>query len=64
MMKWEYKTVQFEKKGFISSKLDIDELDTELNALGREGWELISFEYQPSISNELPSFAILKRAVN
>ena len=41
MQIWEYKTVKFDTKGWRGGVLDKTEFDTELNRLGREGWELV-----------------------
>jgi hypothetical protein len=37
---WEYKTVKLETKGLLGGKVDEAQLDTMMNDLGREGWEL------------------------
>ena len=42
-MTWEYKTVLTDTTGFFAGgKLDAEEFDAKLNALGRKGWELVS----------------------
>jgi hypothetical protein len=41
-MRWEYKTVKIKARGFLGFKIDEDQLDTMMNDLGREGWELAS----------------------
>ena len=43
-MQWEYKTVQYNKRSFISGRVDPLQLNTKLNQLGREGWELVNLE--------------------
>jgi len=61
-MIWEYKTIRFDKKTFISGSLDIEALDEKLNAYGKMGWELISFETRTALlGNELAAVAIFKR---
>lgn len=40
--RWEYKTVKFEAKGFLGGVADDEALDAALNALGEQGWELVS----------------------
>jgi hypothetical protein len=41
--KFEYKTLATkEERGFWSSKMDTAALETHLNKLGFEGWELVS----------------------
>lgn len=40
-MKWEYKTVKLRTRGFMGGgKFDETQLDTMMNDLGRDGWEL------------------------
>ena len=39
-MKWEYCQMEVKTKGFATSRIP-DDCATELNALGREGWELV-----------------------
>jgi len=41
-MKWEYKTIKVDTKGFIGGKLDEANLDQMMNALGDDGWELVA----------------------
>lgn len=38
---WEYKTVRVEAGGWVNLKLDHEQFETQLNELGREGWELV-----------------------
>ena len=43
MKKFEYKSLKTtEKKSFLQSSLDTQELELYLNKLGDEGWELVS----------------------
>lgn len=42
MDRFEYKTIKIETKGMMGGILPIDEWDRRLNALGAEGWELVS----------------------
>jgi hypothetical protein len=40
---WEYRSLKFQAKGFfVGGRVDIAQLDTELNQLGAQGWELVS----------------------
>ena len=41
MTRWEYKTIQIKTKGWFTTSIDDDAIDPQLNALGREGWELV-----------------------
>ena len=41
-MQWEYKTIKLGTKGFLGGKLDEAKLDTYMNQLGAEDWELAS----------------------
>jgi hypothetical protein len=38
---WDYKTIHMEAGGLVSPKLDQASLESQLNELGREGWELV-----------------------
>ena len=43
MKRFEYKTVEFDTRGFFSSgKLDSKAFEQTMNGLGQEGWELVS----------------------
>ena len=41
-MKWEYKTIKLKTKGFFETKFDEAELDSFMNQLGNDGWELVT----------------------
>ena len=41
-MKWEYRTIKVDTKGFVGGKIDEGNMDQMLNALGDEGWELVA----------------------
>ncbi len=43
-MQWEYKTIQFNRRSFISGRVDPVYVNAKLNELGREGWELVNVE--------------------
>ena len=60
-MRWEYKTISFKKRSFFSGSINVDELNQQLDALGRDGWELVSI--CPSFCMGAPTgvIAALKR---
>ena len=50
-MKWEYKTSRYETAGMCSTRLNLDEPDTQLNKFGAEGWELVATLHPSADSN-------------
>lgn len=42
MERFEYKTIKIETRGMMGGILPTEELDSRMNALGEEGWELVS----------------------
>ena len=42
LMKWEYKTLNYDKRSFLSGKIDRVELNEKFNRLGRDGWEMVN----------------------
>jgi len=56
-MRWEYKTINL-KRNFLSGAINVQELELDLNALGRDGWELVSL----SQNNLHGMIAVLKRS--
>lgn len=40
--RWEYRSLVLNIKGWVGPKVDQAELDATMNALGAEGWELVS----------------------
>ena len=62
---WEYKSVQMDVSGFFSTKLESDQLDAELNALGAAGWELVSaFDLNSGHGRSSGVVALFKRPRN
>lgn len=41
-MKWQYKIRKFGAKGIMGAKFDAGEIETEINEMGRQNWELVS----------------------
>ena len=41
--KWEYKTITFNKRKFLTSQIDWEEFNSLLNRHGDNGWEMVSF---------------------
>lgn len=42
MMKFEYKTLTVEAKGWFGGMVNSNEFDQQLNLLGAQGWELVN----------------------
>ena len=63
MQKWEYKTEKVDVGGWLSSGiLDTSMFDSMLNALGSEGWELISaFDTNQTQGASREAVAVFKR---
>lgn len=61
-MRWEYKTIKFKKRSFFSGSLDTEELNQQINILGRDAWELVSL--CPAMFMGAPQgvIAVLKRS--
>jgi hypothetical protein len=60
-MRWEYKTLSFKKRSFFSGAIKAEELNQQLDALGREGWELVSVCPNFTLGAPTGIVAILKR---
>ncbi|MBN1513252.1 MAG: DUF4177 domain-containing protein [Phycisphaerae bacterium] len=62
-MRWEYMTLKLAAEGwFLGGKLDVEKLDTQLNALGRDGWEVVSaFDTNQAYGASRDIVVILKR---
>jgi hypothetical protein len=41
MPKWEYRTLTIESRGGGDDSFDVETMDSVLNALGLDGWELV-----------------------
>jgi hypothetical protein len=64
MQRWEYRTIKVETKGFAGGILDQSKLESALNELGRDGWELVStFDTNMLQGTTREVIGVLKRAV-
>lgn len=62
MIKWEYKTIEFDTKGFAGGLLDIYTFNEALNDNGRDGWELVNcFDTNQTNGASRKVIAIFKR---
>jgi len=64
IMKYEYKVLKFDVKGWFTRKVDSNDLESELNKYGSEGWEIESVENiltDPGCTKML--VAIMKRSL-
>lgn len=41
-MSWDYKILKLETSGFLGGKVNAEELESNLNELGRNDWELVA----------------------
>jgi hypothetical protein len=46
-MRWEYKTIEIGGASFWTGKVKTEDVDSELNTFGRDGWELVSITLNP-----------------
>jgi hypothetical protein len=56
-MRWEYKTIKV-KRAFFTGAIDAEAFEVQLNALGRDSWELVCVNQ----NNLHGMIAVLKRA--
>ena len=42
MTRFEYTVLEIPTKGFLGYKIDFESLNTQLNDMGRKGWEVIT----------------------
>ena len=64
MERWEYKSIKMETTGVMGGVVDTETLDAQLNALGAEGWNLISvFDTNMAVNGASREVvAVLKRS--
>ena len=63
--KWEYKTVKLGAGGLIGGKIDESKLESFMNDLGREGWELVEiFDTNQSGGQTRDVFVVFKRSLS
>ena len=60
-MQWEYKTLSYKKAAWLSGSLEVTELETILNDLGRDRWELVSAAPNAHLGHQRGLVLILKR---
>ena len=64
-VKWEYKTVKLGAGGLIGGKIDESKLESFMNDLGREGWELVAiFDTNQSGGQTRDVFVVFKRSLS
>jgi hypothetical protein len=64
IMKWEYRTIKTDTKGFAGGKFDQQEFEQLMNELGQQGWELVSaFDTNQTHGASRHVVAILKRPI-
>jgi len=62
MIKYEYKVLKFDVKGIFGGKVDLSDIESQLNRLGAEGWALSQVsEILNSSSMTVMLVAMLKR---
>jgi len=59
---WEYKTITMKTEGAMGGLLDVEAWDARLNAMGRDGWELVSaFDTNQSYGSSRLAVAVFMR---
>lgn len=62
-MSWEYKVITFTGMGsFWSGQMNVQRLESELNRLGRDDWELVAIQNANAYSFNGSVTATLKRS--
>ncbi|MES2624907.1 MAG: DUF4177 domain-containing protein [Pseudomonadota bacterium] len=60
-MQWEYRTILYKKATLLTGTIDIAELETILNEVGRERWELVSAAPNMHLGTQRGFVLIFKR---
>ena len=64
-IKWEYKIVKLGAGGILGGKIDERQLDSFMNELGYEGWELVAiFDTNQSGGQTRDVFMTFKRSLS
>lgn len=65
MKKFEYKTIKIKTKlSLFDNKLDAEEIDTEINTYGAQGWELQTIKQLQVSGTTSAYFYTFKREIN
>lgn len=63
-MKWEYKTIKLQTRGFLGGNFDEKELDALMNEYGAQSWELVAgFDTNQSYGQTRDVVIIFKRQI-
>jgi hypothetical protein len=63
MERWEYRTEKLDVEGFFNPTVDAAAFDAALNALGAEGWELVTaFDLNRGQGRSIEVVALFKRS--
>ena len=61
--RWEYRTVTLDLEGWFTPNVNVPQTDAALDALGREGWELVNvLDLNRGHGHSTSLVAFLKRA--
>jgi len=63
MKRFEYKTLKIKVTGFWNTELDLDHVDSTLNEMGSQGWELISIESKSISGSDYFYYYTFKREI-
>lgn len=61
MKQYEFKVKEFKSKSIWKGRLNIPDLENELNALGGEGWELVSSSEWADVGSTQKLVFVFKR---